>query len=201
MGSISKTIHDYLRTHTEDNITNESNLACPFSLRRTPKEVGDFDMSNDFSIVPVKLRFIENFKDGIPAISRDMDAMKKSIEPIAMVYVVKLLMFLPNMLRHLIMEDYAAKHTFGFSNVPGPKRQWVTAGARCQSIGFFMPVGWSLVGSFSIISHADVVKMGIGFDKACMSDPQDFINLLMKNLDELLGGAEWRNYGKERGIK
>lgn len=64
-----------------------------------------------------------------------------------------------------------------------------------------MPVGWSLVGSFSIISHADVVKIGIGFDKACVSDPKKFVDIMMKNLDEVLGGEQWRNYAKERAIK
>jgi len=64
-----------------------------------------------------------------------------------------------------------------------------------------MPVGWSLMGSFSIISHADVVKVGLGFDKACIQSPEPFIELLMTNLDEVLGGPQWRNYGKTRGIK
>jgi len=60
-----------------------------------------------------------------------MNDLKKSFEPIAMVYVVKILMILPNFLRHLIMEDYASKHTFGFSNVPGPKNPFVIAGFKC----------------------------------------------------------------------
>jgi len=62
-----------------------------------------------------------------------------------------------------------------------------------------MPVGFSLTGSFSIISHADVVKIGIAFDKAVMKTPDAFMEILMQNLDEVLGN-NWRNYGKERGI-
>lgn len=130
-----------------------------------------------------------------------MNELKKSIEPIGMVYLIKVLMFLPNFIRHLIMEDYASKVTFGFSNVPGPKNGFVTAGYRTQSMGFMMPVGWSLVGSFSIISHADVIKIGIGFDKAAIPDTKPFVELMMKNLDELFGGPQWRNYGTERGIR
>ena len=50
---------------------------------------------------------------------------------------------------------------------------------------------WSLVGSFSIISHADVVKIGIAFDKAVMRSTKPFMDILLANLDEALG-AEWR---------
>ena len=64
-----------------------------------------------------------------------------------------------------------------------------------------MPVGKSMVGSFSLISHADVVKMSIAMDKSTMESPDLIADLLMKNLDEILGGPEWRNYGQERGIR
>ena len=130
-----------------------------------------------------------------------MNQVKKSIEPIGMVYIISILMFLPEFVRQLIMEDYANKITLGFSNVPGPKNQFQTAGFKCQSIGFMMPVGWTLVGSFSIMSHADVVKIGLGFDKGCMESLKPISDILMANLDEILGGPKWRNYAKERGIK
>lgn len=91
--------------------------------------------------------------------------------------------------------------TFGFSNVPGPKTNWVIEGYRSQGMGFIMPVGKSMVGSFSVISHADTVKMIISMDKAVMKSTQPMADILMNNLDEVLGGPEWRNYYKERGIK
>jgi len=90
-------------------------------LRRAPKEIGDFDFNNDFSIVPLRLRYVDSFKNGLRQINSDMNDLKKSLEPIGMVYIVKIMMFLPNFIRHLIMEDFADKMTFGFSNVPGPK--------------------------------------------------------------------------------
>ncbi len=68
-------------------------------------------------------------------------------------------------------------------------------------MGFIMPVGKSIVGSFSIISHADVVKVGVTMDKAVMKDPKIIMKMLLENLDEVLGGAKWRDYGKQRGIK
>ena len=88
--------------------------------------------------------------------------------------------------------------TFGFSNVPGPRRTFVTIGKKGQIIGFIMPVGKSIVGSFSIVSHADVVKMAISMDKETMKTTTPITEYLMKNLDEILGGRDWRNYGETR---
>ena len=86
--------------------------------------------------------------------------------------------------------------TLGFSNVPGPKSTWILTGKRCQGIGFIMPVVKSLTGSFSTLSHADTVKIIISMDKAVMDNISDIAEIMMKNLDEILGDPEWRNYGK-----
>ena len=124
--------------------------------------------------------------------------LKKSIEPFGLSYLIKVLMQFPEFLRALILEDFCDKMTFGFSNVPGPRRPFITIGKKGQSIGFIMPVGKSIVGSFSIISHADVVKMARSMDKETMHAPTPIIEYLMENLDEILGGREWRNYGETR---
>ena len=64
-----------------------------------------------------------------------------------------------------------------------------------------MPVAKSIVGSFSIISHSDVVKMSISMDKATMKTPELMIEHLTKDLDDILGGKEWRKYCETRGIR
>lgn len=130
IAAISKTINDYLQKNTDDRTTKQTILACPFSLRRPPTALGDFEFNNDFAIVPLKLRLIDNVKDGIKLISRDMNALKKSIEPIGLVYLIKIVMQLPEFVRAHILEDFCDKMTFGFSNVPGPKHAFVTAGAK-----------------------------------------------------------------------
>lgn len=93
-----------------------------------------------------------------------MSALKKSIEPIGLYYLIKLVMLLPNYIRWWILEDYTNKMCFGFSNVPGPRLPFVVAGHENKGIGFTMPVARSIVGSFSIISHADVIKVMVSMD-------------------------------------
>ena len=173
-------------------------MACPFSLRPTPRFVGDFTMDNNFAIVNLNLRLVDSLKEGIKVLSRDMQALKTSIEPIGLYYLINIVMWLPNIIRWYILEDYADKMTFGFSNVPGPKEPFVVAGKANRGIGFIMPVGRSIVGSFSIISHVNVIKVIIAMDKA-MGDKtaKTLSDIFTKNMDEMLG-VEWREFHKKR---
>ena len=69
MTAISKSIHDYLRNKTDDKTTASTVMACPFSLRKPPQSVGDFDFGNDFAIVPLKLRLVDTVSGGIKLIN------------------------------------------------------------------------------------------------------------------------------------
>ena len=172
------------------------NLAVPFSMRKTPMAVGDFNLNNDIAIVPIKMALVDSITSGLTRISQDMSAMKGSIDPIIFCYLTKFINFMPPAIRDAGAEDNCDKMTLGFSNVPGPKSTWILTGKRCQGIGFIMPVVKSMTGSFSTLSHADTVKIIISFDKAVMEDTSVIAEIMMKSLDEILGDPEWRNYGK-----
>lgn len=124
-----------------------------------------------------------------------MNAVKNSLDPIISVYMCKFINFFPTIIRNAMYEDACEKISLGLSNVPGPKSTWILTGKRCQGIGFIMPCNKSMVGSFSAISHADVVKMIISMDKATMESPAIIAEYLMKSLDEILADPNWRNYG------
>ena len=92
MTVLSKSIKDYLNEHTEDKKTEFVRLACPFSLRAPPKKLGDYTFDNNFSIVNMSLRLVDSLKEGIKAINRDMNVMKKSFEPIGTAYLMSVSM-------------------------------------------------------------------------------------------------------------
>ena len=172
-------------------------MACPFSLRAPPKHLGDYSFDNNFAIVNLNLRLVDSLKEGVKQINRDMQELKKSIEPIGLYYLIGLMMQLPAFLRAQVLEDYGDKMTFGFSNVPGPGEPYVVDGKVNHGIGFNMPVARSLVGSFSIISHVDVIKVCISMDKAVMETPKPIADIFIKNMDEMLGES-WRDFHKQR---
>ena len=67
-------------------------LFCPFSLRKPPTHVMDFNFDNDFSIIPVYMRLVDDLKAGIKKISKDMGDLKKSVMPIGCYYATTLTM-------------------------------------------------------------------------------------------------------------
>ena len=123
MTALSKALRDYLRDVKNDKETKQIMMTCPFSLRRTPAELNDFEFNNDFAIVPLNLRLVDDISTGVKQISRDMNKLKQSMEPIILYYLIKITMQLPHFLREFIFEDFCTKFSVGFSNVPGSRRQ------------------------------------------------------------------------------
>ena len=117
------------------------------------------------------MRLVEDLREGIKRISKDMGALKRSLMPFGCYYSLTLMMFFPDFIRSALLEDISSKISTGFSNVPGPKTPWVFNGSKCKSVAFIMPVARTCPASVSIFSHEDVIKVGILIDKALETDP------------------------------
>ena len=125
---LSKSLNDYLREHTNDKKTKFIRLACPYSLRAPPKFLGDFKFENNFSTLNLNMRLIDSFETGIKQLQRDMNALKTSMDPLSTNYMNILVSWMPEIISNFVMEDYADKMTFGFSNVPGPRIPYLYGG-------------------------------------------------------------------------
>jgi len=81
----------------------------------------DFTFDNQFAILPIKMKLVDNYESGFQIIKRDMNAVKKSILPFGFFYAGKLLMSIPSSLvRNWFVGFISDRQTFVFSNVPGP---------------------------------------------------------------------------------
>lgn len=83
--------------------------------------------------------------------------------------------------------------TWGFSNVPGAKNGFTTGGCTTNTVAFVMPVGKSIPGSVGILSNLNNIKVTITTDRAA-ADPKILAAYFEKNLDDVLGSTEWRNW-------
>ena len=144
MTVLSKTIYDYLQKYTEDRTTKSVNMAVPFSLRPPPTKLGEFTFDNNFAILNLNLRLVDTLGEGIKLISKDMADLKKSMSPISVYYIMNLCCWMPDAIRNLLLEDYADKMTFGFSNVPGPKEPYVVCDKKIIPINCSKDVDGSL---------------------------------------------------------
>jgi len=100
-----------------------------------------------------------------------MDSMKNSPSPFGYYYLIVIMMYLPRVVSQALLEAYAGKCTFAFSNVPGPRAPYVVVGSKVKHISFFVPQMLSVCGGVSLISHYDTFKLGIMLDKAVIDNP------------------------------
>jgi len=96
-------------------------------------------------------------------------------------------------IRAALLEFFISRLSFGYSNVPGPKKPYVVDGKRSKDIVFIMPVGKSLTASLSIISHWDTVKCAFSLDKSLKISSRELMDMFEGNLDEVLG-KQWRDH-------
>ena len=192
---LSLSLKQYLLEYTEDRKTSELWLSCPFSLRPPPKSELDFEYNNDFAILPIKLRLVDDYKSGFKVINKDMTAVKNSITPFGFLFIAKIIMVIPNQFfRNFMISLSSNRMTFVFSNVPGPQKAYLLAGKQSLCAGFFVPGLHSCAGGMGMVSMNGVVKIGITMDKVVMKHPNILMEMITKNLDGALGGYNWRSF-------
>jgi len=70
--------------------------------------------------LPLRLRLVNSFDEGFKQLSDDMNSVKGSMTPFAMVHMHKVIMNFPKIIRQWILNDFSKRVTFVFSSVPGP---------------------------------------------------------------------------------
>jgi hypothetical protein len=84
-------------------------------MRPHLRSVLDFDFDNQFALLPLRLRLVENYEDGFKQIKSDMNKVKKSMTPFAMIFMLKAIMSMPHFIREAVMNDYSKRITFVIS--------------------------------------------------------------------------------------
>lgn len=64
----------------------------------------------------------DKYEEGFKLIQQDMDKVKKSMTPFAMIFMIKAIIFMPHFMREAVINDYSKRITFVISNVPGPRK-------------------------------------------------------------------------------
>lgn len=141
-------------------------------------------------MMTIPLVLVESFKSGVLTIKREMDKLKKSIDPFGMYFMVKVTTLLPAIIAKLLANDQANKLSLVFTNVPGPKTPLVFTGKKCTKLVFFAPALGSLSGALCIVSHCDVIKIGCISDESQITHPNEVINLINKNFEEILADIQ-----------
>ena len=85
-GIISQSMKKCLEFHN-DTTTRSIRMAVPFSLRQAPRFATDFELRNDFAILPVDMRLVDDLNSEIKQIQRDLAYLKTSPMPFGWYYI------------------------------------------------------------------------------------------------------------------
>ena len=187
MALTSLTLKEYM-VSKGDTKSTYINLSVPFSLRAPPTSRDDLELKNDFAMMLITLDLSNNFGEALRMVKKRMDALKNSIEPYGMYYMIQLCLLLPNVITKICSYWICDKMSIVFSNVPGPRVPWKFNGKASKKLMFFAP-GLSNIGtSISIFSHEDIFKVSICGDTSEVPEPKEIVTIFEKNVERLLTG-------------
>lgn len=181
--ALSAGITDYLRSKGDDT-SGPMTALIPVNLRKEKvRRPEDVVLQNNFIIVLVELMIGEPLEKEIKRLSALMNKAKKSIQPLATMFLQQIIInFFPLFITRPLMDYTASKSTLAFSNVPGFKSHLRVNGCKANSVIFFTPCMSKIGLGISMISHVDHFRIGVSADKLCLEDVDVLLEKIEHNI-------------------
>jgi len=110
------------------------------------------------------MRLIENQENGFKQIKADLENLKRSMMPFGYYFLSHFLMLNPTFIQRPLVADMGSKLVMGYSNVPGPKQNWVYMGKRSKIAAFNIPLGSTVGCGWGVMSSTTHFKVTFGAD-------------------------------------
>lgn len=157
--------------------------AMPVNLRPLERMA---ELGNQFGLIFLSLPIgAGDAVSRLRELRRRAQALKRSVEPIVVYAILKLLGVVPYPVQKLVVKIFAAKTTAVMTNVPGPREVLYLAGQPIEEIFFWVPQSGRVSLGISIFSYAGNVRLGVGTDAGLVPDPEVIIQGFHEELDEL----------------
>jgi hypothetical protein len=92
----------------------------------------------------------------------------------------------PRLLQDVLLNVLARNATAVMTNVPGPQQPLYIAGAKLDSLMFWVPQSGDIGMGVSIISYDGEVQFGLATDRALCPDPERVIERFVPEFEKLL---------------
>jgi diacylglycerol O-acyltransferase / wax synthase len=177
-----------LRSYLVDKREAVDNLMIralvPVNLRPMEKA---YKLGNQFGLVFLELPIgIENPVERLYAVRRNMNALKGSYQPIVAMGLLAAMGAAPRMLQEVLLTVLARNATAVMTNVPGPQQPLYMAGAKIDSLMFWVPQSGDLGMGVSILSYDGEVQFGLVTDRGLCPDPEAVIERFGHEFEKLV---------------
>jgi len=179
--ALGSTVNDTLLTATTGGLRRyierrgaspsgiDMHAAVPVNLRPLERMA---TLGNEFGLVFLALPVgIADPVERLAEVGRRMTALKRSVEPVAVLKVLGALGRSPRTVQSSLVQLLAKKVTAVMTNVPGPSRTLYFGGREISDIFFWVPQSGEVGLGVSILSYAGRVRLGIMTDAGLVPDP------------------------------
>ena len=183
MTSVSGAFSMYLERHG-DVSPKRFRISMPVNVRHPGKALR---CENHFAAVPLELPAGSGpLQPRIEAVKAHMDGLKRSVAPLVVYGIQRLLLsLLPKAVSRGLIDFLANKCTAVVTNVPGPPTEIAIEGRKVRSILFWVPQRARIGIGISILSFAGKVQVGGMADEALMPDPATLVRAFEDEFDAL----------------
>jgi len=156
----------------------------PVNLRPPEKA---YRLGNKFGLVFLDLPVgIENPIARLYAVRENMNALKGSFQPVLAMGLLGAMGAGPRLLQETLLSLLARNATAVMTNVPGPQQPLYMAGAKIDSLMFWVPQSGDLGMGVSILSYDGAVQFGLVTDRGLCPDPERIIERFADEFEKLV---------------
>jgi len=156
----------------------------PVNLRPPEKA---YRLGNKFGLVFLDLPVgIENPITRLYAVRANMRALKGSYQPVLAMFLLGAMGSGPRVLQETLLGLLARNATAVMTNVPGPQQPLYMAGAKIESLMFWVPQSGDLGMGVSILSYDGNVQFGLVTDRVLCPDPEAIVERFAGEFEKLV---------------
>jgi diacylglycerol O-acyltransferase / wax synthase len=183
LAAMAGALRHYLARHGEVPGGLNFRAAMPVNLR--PMERMS-QLGNEFGLVFLSLPVgIADPVERLAELRRRAGGLKRSVEPVVVYAILRLLGVVPRFVQRLVVKIFAAKTTAVMTNVPGPRETLYLAGRPVREIFFWVPQAGRVGIGISICSYAGEVRLGVVTDAGLVPDPEVLVAGFHEDFEEL----------------
>ena len=172
------------------SLVDELRAIVPVNLRPLDEPLPR-TLGNRFGLVLLPLPVgIAPQRERLAEVKRRMDTIKHSPEGTLSYGFLSAIGLTPRHLQNVIIGQYASRGTAVMTNVVGPPERIHFAGAPVRGIAVWAPCSGEVGISVSIFSYAGEVRVGLAVDAGLVPEPQEIIDGLEAECQELSALAQ-----------
>ncbi|HQU48569.1 MAG TPA: wax ester/triacylglycerol synthase family O-acyltransferase [Casimicrobiaceae bacterium] len=177
----------YLRDKGDDTDGVTLRALVPVNLRPIEKA---YRLGNQFGLVFLDLPIgIENPVERLYAVRDNMAALKGSHQPVLALGILAAMGAGPRILQETLLSILARNASAVMTNVPGPQQPLWFAGARIDSLMFWVPQSGDIGMGVSILSYDGKAQFGVITDKGLCPDPGSITERVGREFETLVLAA------------